>query len=203
MKNILIVQSSPRLKESTSRKVVQNFIEQIKSKHGEAKITTRDLALNPLPHLSYEAINGFAIPAEKRSTEEARVVELSDTLIQEVLDADTIILATPMWNFGVPSVVKAWIDHISRAGKTFAYGPNGITGLAGGKKVYVVTSSGSVFSEGPYKPMDMLGPYLRTFFGFIGITDVTFIRAEGIRGVSEEEAALIKTKAEIQTLLSL
>jgi FMN-dependent NADH-azoreductase len=202
MKNVLIIQSSPRLEQSTTRKVAENFLKAIKENSPETKITIRDLAHNPVPHLTNEVITAFYTPEESRTKEANQAALLSDTLTQELLDADTIVLTAPMWNFGVPSVVKAWIEHISRAGKTFSYTANGIEGLAKGKKVYVITSSGSVFSEGPFKKYDMLEPYLRTFFGFIGITDVEMIRAEGVRGPADEERELLKTQKEINTIFS-
>ena len=203
MEKILVIQSSPRQEQSTSRKVSQTFINELKNKNPKVEIKVRDLTSTPPPHLDITTINSFYTPVENRSPEAAKAVELSDTLTDELLASDTIVLVTPMWNFGLPSVVKAWIDHVSRAGKTFSYTPEGIVGLAKGKKVYVISSSGSVFSEGPYKSYDMLEPYLRTFFGFIGITDLTMIRAEGIRGPAEEELALVKTAKEIKTILSL
>lgn len=183
--------------------MAQNFINELKNTNPGAQVKIRDLITTAPPHLDNFTINSFYTPVENRTPEAAKAVELSDLLTDELLNADTIVLVTPMWNFGVPSVVKAWIDHVSRAGKTFSYTAEGIVGLAKGKKVFVITSSGSVFSEGQFKSYDMLEPYLRTFFGFIGITDVTMIRAEGIRGPAEEEAALLKTTAEIKALLSL
>jgi FMN-dependent NADH-azoreductase len=102
----------------------------------------------------------------------------------------------------VPSVVKAWIDHVSRAGKTFTFTADGPQGLAKGKKVFVVATSGSVFSKDPFQKYDMLGPYLRTFFGFIGINDLTIIRAEGIRDAVDEANAIAKTNDEITSIFS-
>jgi FMN-dependent NADH-azoreductase len=192
MKNILVVESSPRGEASVTRQLTKQFVEKLKAKNPSANIVTRDLTRNPVPHLEEINIQAFFTPPANRSPELAKAVLLSDTLTDELLAADTIILAAPMWNFGIPSVLKAWIDNVSRAGKTFSYGPEGLKGLATGKKVFIVTSSGSVFSEGPYASYDMLVPYLKTFLGFIGMTDVTLIRAEGVNDPAAQATSIAK-----------
>jgi FMN-dependent NADH-azoreductase len=202
MKNILLVQSSPRLEQSTSRKVAENFINIAKSKYPELSVTVRDLTKTPVPHVDNDLINSYFTAPADRSKEANEIIKFSDTLTDELLAADAIVLALPMWNFGVPSVVKAWIDHVSRAGRTFTFTDQGPLGLAKGKKVYVVVTSGSVFSKGPFQKFDMLEPYLRTFFGFIGIEDLTIIRAEGIRDAADEASAISKTNAEIASIFS-
>jgi FMN-dependent NADH-azoreductase len=192
MKNILVVESSPRGEASVTRQLTKQFVEKLKAKNPSANIVTRDLTRNPVPHLEEINIQAFFTPPANHSPELAKAVLLSDTLTDELLAADTIILAAPMWNFGIPSVLKAWIDNVSRAGKTFSFGPEGLKGLAAGKKVFIVTSSGSVFSEGPFASYDMFVPYLKTFLGFIGITDVTLIRAEGVNDPAAQATSIAK-----------
>ena len=105
---------------------------------------------------------------------------LSDLLIAELSAADVLVLAVPMYNFGLPSTLKAWIDHVVRAGRTFGYSPNGVEGLVKGKKAILVLARGGVYSEGPYKPFDFQEPYLRAVLGFIGITDVEVVDVAGV-----------------------
>jgi FMN-dependent NADH-azoreductase len=121
----------------------------------------------------------YAAP-EQRTPEQARSMALSDTLIDELFAADTIVIASPMHNFGVPSTLKAWIDHISRAGRTFSYGANGPQGLLQGKRAILALASGGVYSNGRMKGFDFTEPYLRAVLGFLGITDVDVVRVEGV-----------------------
>ena len=202
MKNILVIESSPNGDQSVTRKITKQFVQKLRAKYPEAKIVTRDLIQTPAPHLDGQTIQAFFTPPDQRSAELQKAILTSDELTDELLAADTIVLAAPMWNFSVPSVVKAWIDNISRAGKTFSYGPEGLKGLAGGRKVYVVTSSGSVFSEGPYVSYDLFVPYLKTFFGFIGITDVTLLRAEGVNDPAAQATSIQKVEAQIEQALA-
>jgi FMN-dependent NADH-azoreductase len=117
-------------------------------------------------------------PVEAESLKDA--LHLSDQLTEELLASDLLVIASPMWNFGIPSLLKAWIDHVVRAGKTFNYAGGGVEGLAKGKKAILVLASGGVFSDGPWKPWDTVEPYLRQILGFIGIDDVQTVRAEGM-----------------------
>jgi FMN-dependent NADH-azoreductase len=123
-------------------------------------------------------------------------------LIAEVEAADTIVLAAPMYNFSIPSTLKAWIDHIARAGRTFRYTAAGPQGLLKGKKAYVATARGGVYSEGPAAFLDFHAPYLRAVLGFVGIEDVRFVHLEGLK-VSPEAAAngLAKARAKIESLV--
>lgn len=202
MKNILIIESSPRGELSVTRKITQQFVQKLKAKNPEANIVNRDLILTPVPHLQETTIQAFFTPVDLHSSDHKKAIEFSDVLTDELLAADTIVLAVPMWNFGIPSVMKAWIDHVSRAGKTFSFGPQGLVGLAAGKKVFIVTSSGSIFSEEPYSSYDMLVPYLKTFLGFIGITDVTLIRAEGVNDPVVQATSFDKAAKQIDQALA-
>jgi len=132
-----------------------------------------------------------------------RVLRLSDTLIDELLAADTIVIAAPMHNFGPPSTLKAWIDHVARAGRTFSYGPNGPQGLVKGKHAILVVASGGVYSAEPMKPFDFTEPYLHTVLGFIGITDVDVVRVAGVASSAiGPEKALASANSQSKQLLA-
>ena len=124
--------------------------------------------------------------AELTAEDKARL-QISDTLISELEAADTIVLTAPMYNFSIPSTLKAWIDHVARRGRTFSYSAAGPQGLLSGKKVFVLTARGGIYSQGPSQAFDFQVPYLRGVFGFIGLTDVTFIHFEGTK-ISPESA---------------
>jgi len=179
MKNILLIQSSPRGSESFSQQMAQSVVNDLKARHPEAKVVIRDLAANPPPHVGSAFITGMYAPAEHRTPEQAKAIALSDALIDELFAADTVVMAVPMHNFTLPSTLKAWIDHVARSGRTFNYGAHGPEGLLKGKRAIVVLASGGVYSNERMKPFDFVEPYLRTVLGFIGITDVNVVRVEG------------------------
>lgn len=202
MKNVLVIESSPNGENSTSKKGTQHLLSKLKTvNNNQLEIRVRDLNLNPVPHLNGQTVSAMFTPAENRTAEQTKAIELSDTLVQELLWANEIVIGLPMWNFGVPSVVKAWIDHVSRAGLTFRFGPNGLEGLAAGRKVYLVVSSGSVFSEGPFSSYDQVVPYIKTFFGFIGITDVEVVRVEGTNDPAARDLVFKKVDDTINSLV--
>ena len=141
-------------------------------------------------------------PTEKRTVQQTAAASHADRLIEEVEAADVIVLAAPMYNFSVPSTLKAWIDHVARAGRTFNYTEKGPVGLLTGKKVFVVTARGGVYSEGPAKSFDFHEPYLRAVLGFLGLNDVTFVYVEGLAVSSDSATAgLAKARERIATLL--
>jgi FMN-dependent NADH-azoreductase len=180
MKQILIVESSPRGAESASRRLTRKVRERLVVQYPEAKVVVRDLAKDRLPHLDQATVKAISTkdPVEAESLKQA--LHLSDVLTDELLSSDLLVIASPMWNFGIPSLLKAWIDHVVRAGKTFNYAGAGVEGLAKGKRAILVLASGGVFSEGPWKSWDTVEPYLRQILGFIGIDDVQTARAEGM-----------------------
>jgi FMN-dependent NADH-azoreductase len=180
MNQILIVESSPRGPESASRKLARKVRERLEVQYPGAKVVVRDLAKDKLPHLDLPTLKAISTkdPAEAESLKGA--LQLSDQLIEELLSSDLLVIASPTWNFGIPSSLKAWIDHVVRAGKTFNYAGAGVEGLAKGKQAILVLASGGVFSAGPWKPWDTVEPYLRQILGFIGIDDVQTVRAEGM-----------------------
>ncbi|WP_263359071.1 FMN-dependent NADH-azoreductase [Acidicapsa ligni] len=180
MKRILIVESSPRGSESASRKLAGKVRARLEAQYPEARIAERDLVHDKLPHLDEPALQAMTTqdPLEAESLKAA--LHLSDLLTEELLSSDLLVIASPMWNFGIPSSLKAWIDHVVRVGKTFNYIGAKVEGLAKEKKAILILASGGVFSEGPWKSWDTVEPYLRQILGFIGIEDVQTVRAEGM-----------------------
>jgi FMN-dependent NADH-azoreductase len=180
MNNILLLIGGSRGAKSYSQQVAYDVVEELKSRWPGAILKVRDLAKDPLPHVGDAFASGRLLPPEKRSPAEAEALAVSDAMVDELEAADVVVLAVPMHNFGLPSALKAWIDHVVRPGRTFSYSAAGPQGLLKGKQVIVVASSGGVYSQGPMKQFDFQEPYLRSVLGFIGITDVRVVRVEGV-----------------------
>ena len=188
MSNLLFITSSIFGAGSESRQVGVQFIAAARQANPDLTVVERELTPASMPHLDLNALASAMAPVDARSAEQQAAARLADQLIEEVEAADTIVLAVPMYNFSIPSTLKAWIDHIARAGRTFRYTANGPEGLLKGKKVVVVTGRGGVYSgESPAKALDFQEPYLRAVLGFVGLTDVEFIHIEGLK-VSPEAA---------------
>lgn len=200
MRQILMIESSPRGTESASRQLTRSLRERLEAAHPEAKFLERDLTANPLPHLDHPTIKAIFAKDQAETASAKEALRLSDDLTEELLSSDLLVLASPMWNFGLPSSLKAWIDHIVRPGKTFRYTGDGAEGLARGKKAILVLSSGGVFSAGPWKAWDTVEPYLKLILGFIGITDVQTVRAEGMNIPALAPQAIPAGEQTIQTL---
>lgn len=200
MKQALIIEVSPRGYESASRKVIKALSSRLEAHFPETKFVRRDLASDAIPHLDNGTLKAIASkdPIEVEANKQS--AHLSDRLTDELLASDLLIIATPMWNFGIPSLLKAWIDLVVRPGRTFNYGEQGVVGLASGKKAILVLASGGVFTEGPWKSWDFVEPYLRTVLGFIGIDDVQTIRVEGINIPALASSAVPNAVAAIETL---
>ena len=205
MKNILLIQSSPRGNESFSQQVAYSLVNDLKAHHPDAKVLVRDLAANPPPHVGLPFITGMYAPPEHRTPEQAKAIAVSDALIDELFAADTIVIAVPMHNFTLPSTLKAWIDHVARAGRTFNYGAHGPEGLLKGKRAILVLACGGIYSSGPMKPLDFQDPYLRAVLGFLGITDVSAIHVEGAanRAIGPEKALAAATAQSKQVLAQI
>ncbi|HBC0003332.1 TPA: FMN-dependent NADH-azoreductase [Vibrio parahaemolyticus] len=190
MSRLLALKSSILGDYSQSNKLVEDFIKNV----DQDKLTVRDLAANPLPVLDFAVATALRA-TEDLSQEQQAVVDLSDTLIEEVKAADTLVIAAPMYNFTIPTQLKNWIDLIARAGVTFKYTENGVQGLIEGKKAIVVTTRGGIHKD---SPTDNVTPYLRTVLGFVGITDVEFVYAEALnmgedaasKGISDAQSQL-------------
>jgi len=150
------------------------------ARYPHSSLIERVLTPQSMPHLDAETFAAIRMPEAERSERQRALVALSDELIAELEAADTIVIAAPMYNFSIPSALKAWIDHVARAGRTFRYTANGPEGLLKGKKVFVLTARGGVYSAGPANALDFQEPYLRALLGFIGLTDVTFLHLEGL-----------------------
>ncbi|MGK9120395.1 FMN-dependent NADH-azoreductase [Olivibacter jilunii] len=190
MARILNIISSPRGEQSNSIKLANAVIDRLREKEPASFVKVKDLTRNPFPHLEEVHLNAFFTPAEKHTDENRAAIQHSNEAIQEIMDADILVIGAPMYNFGISSTLKAWIDHITRAGITFKYTPEGPVGLITGKKAYVAVTTGGIYSSGDYKPFDFVTPYLKMALGFIGITDVTFIRGEGFAVSVVQETAL-------------
>lgn len=169
-----------------------------KSGSSAPAVVVRDLAGNPLPHLTVERFQAFGTPADQRTAVQQEAVAQSDELIAELQAADTLVIGLPMYNFGVPSTLKAYFDHVARAGVTFRYTANGPEGLLKGKKAYVVATRGGKYAGTPF---DLQSAYVRQFLGFVGITDIEFVYAEGLgQGDESRAAALNAAEARISQL---
>jgi FMN-dependent NADH-azoreductase len=180
MTNILLIQSSSNLASSVSRDLSETYVKDYRAAHPDATLTERDLVASPIPHLGVDLLGGFFGKPEALTEPQKTALALSDTLVDEVMAASLIVIGVPMYNFSIPSALKAWIDHVIRAGRTFHYTAEGPAGLVTGKKAVLFLAAGGVYSDGPYKPYDFQETYLRAILGFIGITDVTVVRAEGL-----------------------
>ena len=190
MSRVLALKSSILGDYSQSSKLVEEFIKNV----DQDKLTVRDLAANPLPVLDFSVATALRA-TEDLSQDQQSIVDLSNTLIEEIKAADTLVIAAPMYNFTIPTQLKNWIDLIARAGVTFTYTENGVKGLIEGKKAIVVTTRGGIHKDAA---TDSMTPYLRTVLGFVGITDVEFVYAEALnmgedaaaKGISEAQSQL-------------
>ena len=200
MSNILVINSSAAGRDSVSRVLVADAVAKLLQFNPNAKITHRDLGEKPPPHLIAQTLNGVRGTATTDTEFAAR--RLSDELIAELKAADTIVIGAPMYNFSVPTTLRAWFDHVLRAGVTFSYADGTVSGLLGGKRVIVIESRGGLYSEGPAQAVDFQEPYLRHLLGFIGINDVTFVHAEKIGyGPEARSASLEAAKAKISEVV--
>lgn len=176
MTRILVINSSAASENSVSAQLTRQVVSKLQGAEASLEIVTRDVGADPLPHITPETVNGLRgepVTAAERATR-----TVSDDLIAELKAADVIVIGAPMYNFGIPSTLKAWFDHVLRAGVTFAYTAEGPRGLVENKRAIVVETRGGAYSEGPAASFDSQEPHLRTMLGFMGITDVTFVRAE-------------------------
>ena len=174
---LLRIDSSAR-SSSVTRQLTAKFVEEWKKNHPTGEVIQRDLATTVLPHITDHWAGAHLEPSQLTPAQR-NYLAISDGLIEELQAADTIVIGAPMYNFAIPSSLKAWIDQIVRMGKTIGYGASGARGLLANKRVIVVTSRGGAYGKGsPAEKFDFQEPYLRHIFGFIGLTDVTFIHAE-------------------------
>ncbi|MBM1207056.1 FMN-dependent NADH-azoreductase [Pseudomonas fragi] len=199
MSNVLIIESSARQQGSFSRQLTQQFVSQWQAAHPADQVTLRDLALNPVPHLDANLLGAWMKPEAQRNADEQSSLQRSNELTDELLAADVLMLAAPMYNFAIPSTLKAWLDHVLRAGVTFKYTETGPQGLLTGKKAYVLTARGGLYAG---STSDHQEPYLRQVLAFVGIHDVTFIHAEGMNlGGDFQEKGLNQAKASLSAIV--
>jgi FMN-dependent NADH-azoreductase len=194
MTKVLIVDSAATGDQSVSRKLTGEFAERLQRNAG-ASIVHRDVGTDPVPHLTAATV-GVIRGGEPDGDESRAALALSDRLVGEVKDADVIVIGAPMYNFGMASTLKAWFDHVLRAGVTFRYSAQGPEGLVTGKRAVVIESRAGLYSEGPAAVMDHQEPHIRTLLGFIGITDVTFVRAEKLAFGPDAASAAIAQAAD-------
>jgi FMN-dependent NADH-azoreductase len=184
---------------SHTRRLSSQLVERLKTADPGATIVYRDLVANQLPHVDMTIRHAWT--AENTGDPKlAETMSRSKALVDELKAADVVVVGSPMYNFTVPSTLKAWVDHVAIAGQTFSYTPEGPRGLLSGK-VYLVLSSGGVYSQGPFAAYDHLSTYLTAIFNFLGILDVEVIRAEGIAyGPEQDQAAMASAAQQIETI---
>ncbi len=210
MAHLLHIDASPRGERSHSRRMTQEFIEQWKQHHPHDTVTYRDIGHHPVPHVDEPWIAAAFMPPDQHTPELREAIHLSDLLVEEFLVADVYIFGVPMYNFSVPSGFKAYIDQIVRVGRTVAFEPsesgNAFRPLVLGKKMFVIEARGdSGFQPGGrYEQMNHHDPYLVTVFGFIGITDITFIHVENDEyGGQKLAESIAKAQAQIASLVAV
>ncbi len=198
MSVLLQLQTSLNGANGLSSALGSELVDAWKASHPDGEVIVRDLGTQPVPHLTAGAFAGFTSGSEDRDEEGAAAVRLSDTLIDELRRADTIVLGVPMYNFQVPSTLKAWLDYVVRAGETFHYTADGPQGLLTGKRAYVVAVRGGAYAG---TPADTQTPYLRQLLSFVGIDDVTFVYAEGTAmGDESRKSAVVAARERIAGL---
>ncbi len=198
--NILQINSSARVQGSHSSQIANQVSARLREQHPDATFSLRDLATTPQPALDEAALQALFTPVDQRTPEQAARVAIDDALIAEVQAADVVVIGAPMYNFGISSQLKNWIDAISRAQVTFRYTANGPEGMLTGKKVIVVLTRGGLYRN---TPNDTQMPYLKNFLGFLGMSDVEFIYAEGLAmGPDAEQRALSDAQSQIASALA-
>ncbi|MBR7791284.1 FMN-dependent NADH-azoreductase [Undibacterium sp. FT147W] len=206
--NILHIDSSILESNSVTRELSAAIVKQLKAAHPDANVTYRDLVKHEISHLTGAVAAGFRPTGFDAFDEKTRQEhQLSAALVSEFLAHDVIVIGAPMYNFSVPSQLKAWLDRLAQAGRTFKYTEAGPVGLVSGKQILIASARGGFYAEGGLVHMDHQESYLKTFFGFLGIRNVHFIRAEGMSkspqikeaGVQSAHAAVIATLAVLQT----
>jgi len=194
--NILQINASARREGANSTRLANAIVDRLKAANPNAQVTLRDLAVTPHPMLDEAALGALFTPADQRTPEQAARVALDDALIAEIQAHDTIVLGVPMYNFGIPAQLKNWIDAIARAGVTFRYTAAGPEGLLKGKTVYLALARGGLYRD---TDKDAQVPYLKNVLGFLGMTDLRLIYAEGLAmGPEAAEKGFAQAEAELE-----
>lgn len=190
---LLKIQSSPNLEGSVTRPLVDKFVDAWTSSHANVEIDTLDLATEPVPHFGPEILAAGSVPPAEWSSQTRDAVALSDRLVTQLEAADVLVIGSPMINFTICSQLKTWFDHIAIAGRTFSYAAPGVAkGNLFGKKAFVIEGRGGDYADAPVNAFDFQEPLMRTMLGFLGVYDVTFVRAEGSRVYPEEHGAIVR-----------
>ena len=199
MKTLLQIRSSIFSDGGQSSRLAERFVAAWRASNPGGKVIVRDLATDPVPHLDAARFGAFLAKPEERTPAQQAVVDYSDALIGELKRADVVVLGLPMYNFGVPSTLKAYFDHVARVGETFKYTEKGPVGLLTGKKVYVFAARGGMYAG---TPNDTQTPFIRIFLSFLGMSDIEFVYAEGL-AISEasKEKGLARANAAVDALV--
>ncbi len=198
MSRVLVLESSARRQDSASHQLIERIIADWQQRHPEDQIQRRDLAVDAIPHLDSDLLAGWMKPADQQSAAERAAAARSDLLTEELKAADVLVIGAPMYNFGIPSTLKAWIDHVLRAGITFKYTETGPVGLLKNTRAIVVSSRGGIYAG---SELDHHEPFLRQVLGFVGIHQVDFVLAEGLNmGADAAEKGQAKALARIAEL---
>lgn len=198
MKTLLQIQSSIFSDGGQSSQLARRFVTAWRAANPDGRVVVRDLAADPVPHLDGARFGAFLAKPGERTPEQQAVADYSDALIEELQQADVVVIGVPTYNFGVPSTLKAYFDHVARAGVTFRYTEKGPVGLLTGKKVYVFAARGGMYAGTPNETQT---PFLRTFLGFLGMSDVVFVYAEGL-AISEaaKQQGVARAQADVDRL---
>ncbi|MCO7227065.1 FMN-dependent NADH-azoreductase [Pleionea sp. CnH1-48] len=197
---LLHIESSLFADQGVSTQLSREFIDGLRQQHPGLSIQHKSFASTPIPHLDAEYLGALMTPESERSADQQEKVRFSDQQIAEVQEADILVIGLPMYNFGVPSTLKAWFDHIARAGVTFRYTETGPEGLLKGKKAYVMAARGGLYQG---TDLDTQTPFVKNFLAFIGITDVEFVYAEGLNmGDESKDKALSSAREQIDALVA-
>lgn len=199
MNTLLHIKSSVFGDDGQSSQLAERYITQWKQVNPQGKVIMRDLVGDAVPHLDGERVGAFFTPEESRTETQQAIVDYSDGLIDEIRQADEIVLGLPLYNFGVPSQMKAYFDHLARAGVTFAYTEKGAVGLLDDKPVRVFATRGGLYRD---TGMDHQVPFVRQFLGFIGLTSIDLIYAEGLSMEGEKDKSLADARAQVDELIS-
>lgn len=199
--NILHLNSGIFGDQSVSTQLSNKVIARLQQETPQATVVARDLASNPIAHLDAEILMAAGTEAAERNVRQQEELALTETLLEELFAADLVVIGTPMYNFSIPSQLKAWIDRIAQAGKTFRYTESGAEGLLTGKRAIVASARGGFYSGGEAVAMDHQESYLQNVLAFVGITDVTVVRAEGLNiNATQREESIQSASSSIDTL---
>lgn len=197
MQRILHLISSIQGNESYSLKLSKAIVEKVIEKYPGSTVENVDLNDLDIPHLNQIILQSMFTPTDQLTAEGTESIRYSNLAVKQLMDSDIVVIGAPLYNLSIPTTLKAWMDHITRAGVTFGYTENGPVGKVTGKKIYIAMSSGGVYSEGPAKGNDFVAPYLKAFLGLLGMSNVSVFRAEGVKVPGIKEHALEKAIASI------